>query len=396
MAGPPDAGPEGEILLELDWRPPAVAGVRIRSTRPLHGSRLFVGKRPHEALPLVPLLFAVCGTAQSYTAATACERALGIPTPPATDEARRLLVLFETAREHLWRVFMDWPRLRGAAAQPGPVAEASALMTAFRRALWGEEKPFLPGAMPSPDAPAAALEAVAGLERLLTGALDLKASGGVLEAADPDGLCDWARARPGPDILPWVRERGWGVLLDGAIEPLPALEPKALQPLFEGLDVDEFLARPRWDGATRETGPFARCRTHPLPAACEAAGEGLLARLAARLVELAAIPEQLFGGLERLAQGGEEPAEARSRDGGTGLAQAEAARGRLVHYVRVEGGLIADFRILAPTEWNFHPDGLLARALAAVRAHHREELEQAAGVVVTAVDPCVGCRVMVR
>ena len=396
MAGPPDAGPEGEIVLELDWSPPAVEGVRIRSTRPVHGSRLFVGKRPQEALPLVPLLFAVCGTAQSCTAAAACEQALGIPTTPAADEARRLLVLFETAREHLWRVFMDWPRLCGAAVQPASVAEASTLMAAFRRALWGDEEPFMPGAMPSPNAPAAAREVVEGLDRLVTGALGLKGSGGVLEAEDPDALCDWARTRPGPDLLPWVRERGWGGLLDGAVEPLPVLEPKALRALFEGPGVDEFLARPRWGGETRETGAFARCRADPLLAACERAGEGLLARLAARLVELAAIPEQLAGGLERLAQGGEEGVRVPTGPRGTGIAQTEAARGRLVHYLRLEGDLIADFRILAPTEWNFHPDGLLARALRALRAERRDTLEQAARVVATAVDPCVGYRVVFR
>ncbi len=396
MAGPPDAGPEGEIILELDWSPPAVAGVRIRSTRPVHSSRLFIGKRPEEALALVPLLFAVCGTAQSCAAAAACERALGIPTTTAVDEARRLLVLFETAREHLWRVFMDWPALRGATVQPAAVAEASALMAAFRRALWGEGRHFLPGAEPSPGGPAAAREAVAGLERLVVRALDLKGSGGALEAADPDALCDWARAHPGPDLLPWVRGRGWGAFPEREAKPLPALEPDALRTLFEGPGVDDFLARPRWGGETRETGPFARCRAHPLLAAFERAGEGLLARLAARLVELAAIPGQLFGGLERLALGAEGAAGAPMGPGGTGIAQAEAARGRLVHYVRLEGGVIADFRILAPTEWNFHPDGLLARALAALRAERREELEQAARVVATAVDPCVGYRVVFR
>ena len=44
-------------------------------------------------------------------------------------------------------------------------------------------------------------------------------------------------------------------------------------------------------------------------------------------------------------------------------AMAEMARGLLVHAVRVEGGRIADYAIVAPTEWNFHPRGALFREL---------------------------------
>ena len=45
--------------------------------------------------------------------------------------------------------------------------------------------------------------------------------------------------------------------------------------------------------------------------------------------------------------------------------------------------------VFAPTEWNFHPRGVVALGLAALPASDAETLEQQAGLLVTAVDPCV-------
>ncbi len=48
---------------------------------------------------------------------------------------------------------------------------------------------------------------------------------------------------------------------------------------------------------------------------------------------------------------------------GSGIGLAETARGLLLHRVQVERGLVTDYRIVAPTEWNFHPGGPLAQGL---------------------------------
>jgi hypothetical protein len=56
----------------------------------------------------------------------------------------------------------------------------------------------------------------------------------------------------------------------------------------------------------------------------------------------------------------------------------------------LEGGLIRDYRILAPTEWNFHPQGVVARGLATLSPSTDErDLRRQAGLFVTLVDPCV-------
>jgi Ni,Fe-hydrogenase I large subunit len=60
------------------------------------------------------------------------------------------------------------------------------------------------------------------------------------------------------------------------------------------------------------------------------------------------------------------------------------ARGLLLYWVQLEShGTVAQYRMLAPTEWNFSPQDALALPLAA-----RAPLDHAA-----AFDPCVECSV---
>ena len=113
-------------------------------------------------------------------------------------------------------------------------------------------------------------------------------------------------------------------------------------------------------------------------------GNGLLARVVARLVDIAVSLVRLgefFSGSARLP----------FRRAGDGIATVEAARGRLTHKVSIESDRILDYRILAPTEWNFHPHGALAQGLKTLAAD--DALRRNVQLLVDAVDPCVESRI---
>ena len=146
--------------------------------------------------------------------------------------------------------------------------------------------------------------------------------------------------------------------------------------------------------APLHSSPFTRRLGLPLIAdLTRKLGNGLLPRLAAQLVELAVLQLRLRTGLTRL----DEAAEPIAGDmpGGVGIAQVQAARGLLVHRVAVDRGRICDYRILAPTEWNFHPQGVVARGLSALPPTDAATLKRLARLFVTAVDPCVAYHVTV-
>ena len=70
----------------------------------------------------------------------------------------------------------------------------------------------------------------------------------------------------------------------------------------------------------------------------------------------------------------------------------EAARGALQHQIELSSEeQVASYRILAPTEVNFAPDGSAAAGLKVLLASTKnpEQLEQQARLWVAAIDPCV-------
>jgi hypothetical protein len=83
--------------------------------------------------------------------------------------------------------------------------------------------------------------------------------------------------------------------------------------------------------------------------------------------------------------------------GGEALAWTEMARGLLCHWVRLDLGheapTVLDYQVVAPTEWNFHPRGAVAAALAAMPAGGdsatRLATARSIGVLAAAFDPCI-------
>ena len=147
-----------------------------------------------------------------------------------------------------------------------------------------------------------------------------------------------------------------------------------------------FAASPSLEGRAPETGAFARCW-----AQTSFSDGALAARFQARMIDIA----ECFTELERAATDAPHPS-ALSPAPREGFAAGETSRGRLYHWVRLSADdRIEDHRIVAPTEWNFHPTGPFKEALlgATIRCDCAERrIVQLAGLF----DPCAPFRVEVR
>jgi coenzyme F420-reducing hydrogenase alpha subunit len=149
-----------------------------------------------------------------------------------------------------------------------------------------------------------------------------------------------------------------------------------------------FARAPDLEGEPRETGAIDNASNHAAVSMAMASdGNSLATRLFARLVQLATSIASLRAGaaLSRI--------DAWSPVGGEGLAVVRTARGLLVHHARVVGDRVSGYAIVAPTEWNFHPRGAVARGLRALPAANDERLAQDAKLLVALADPCVRCTV---
>lgn len=374
---------EGSVTVRLTIANEMVRTAAVGVQRPTDVAAALRGKTVAEAMILVPLLFSACGTAQGMAALSACEMALGLTPAPAHRAARSLLVLAETLSSHAWNLHIDGPHRLGEPPETQEVATVRAVTAGILPALYPERDHLRPGGgtlRPNADALAVA---IARLDAHVAQTV----LGGVALPGDASSLAAWATQ----GLTPPAR------LLHRALDA-PAFGASPLGPLAERsaawfgrhLAGDAgFTARPHDDGVPAYTGPLARMAGQPPVAELLVRfGPGLAAHAAARLAEVAELPARMAELIADLAPAG--PGTAHDAPGeGTGVV--ETARGRLAHWVRLSDGRIAEHRMAAPTEWNFHPDGPLARGLAGVPAG--PDLPERAGLLTAMLDPCVACAI---
>lgn len=386
-------GIEGRLTIDLDRGADGTGRATIASSRPLKFAQAFIGKAPDDVVRTLPLVFSVCGLAQGAAAAQACERALGIAAEPETRCIRRLLVHVETLREHLVRAVMDWPRLLGCEPQTADMLRVLRLCAGIRRMLDPGTTALTIGGTGRLDR-AQMTAAIADFEGLIE-ALVLAEPIAAWQARRDVGDIDvWSKApaTPSQRLVRTVLDRGWGGAGRAEMRFLPSLADGELARRLLDEDCEDFIAAPTWDGAPCETSALSRQAESPLVRELMGVyGAGLLIRIIARLVEIAETPRLMRAVLEARA----DEQEAASAGCGRGLAQVEAARGRLVHSVEIEDNVVRRYAILAPTEWNFHGQGGAARGLAEIAGRDRN-VSEVAELFVTAVDPCVGFELRVH
>jgi hypothetical protein len=377
-------GIEGSLAIRLSTAGGAVRSVAIRSSRPVMVADVFCGKRIEECREMLPLLFSVCATAQTCAGVRACEGALGLPMLPAVEQIRERLVRMETVREHLWRILLDWPAFVGGAADRESMAEAVALHREYRLALCPDQDPFQVGILRCSTGDSLLGGILDRLDGLLQRAVFGMPKSRWLELTQEDALTAWAgkRATTAAALIDDLVKQGLRGIGGCLVDPLPMLEPLRLERAMRDI---AYLQQPQWSGSCRETSCLTRTRSALLERLQRVYGNGLLVRLVSRLSELA----QLAGSLLPSRAETSMESGAGSVAPPVGVGQVAAARGQLAHRVELEGERIASYRILAPTEWNFHPRGVVARALSSLKAGPRQ-LEQQARLLINAVDPCVG------
>jgi len=354
----------GHIDLRLRQQGGRIAAVEAASVRP-QAATLFRGKTPDEVAQLAPMLFSLCGGAQSVAAQSALQAAQGGLATEKELSDRVAKVRCETALEHLWHIMLDWPQLCGLSRREAEFAEC-------RRACMRAKS---------------ASEFVVALQATINSILLDKPSEDWL-ASDASGWAAWSNYGSGlaANILRCLQRAN-----------IPPLAPVNCLPrmgavdwaAMEGISQANFSARPSLNGSPRETGALARMATHTMVSPLLAAGRNIEARLVARLVELTDIASGA-------AISSHDWVDATACGKGAGLARVETARGMLIHRAVVEDGIVTDYAIIAPTEWNFHPQGTFTREAACLSADEDAGLQQQVRMLALSLDPCVAYEVMLE
>lgn len=346
------------------------------SARPDWAETLTRGRFVAEVPAMLASLYSLCGQAHRLCAELALQAAAGRAEPRVPNAA--WVLQLETVREHARRICLDWPpSLAAQAAREAAVTDSTRALHACPALLSSGTGSDTRSVMP---------DTRYWLEQQL---LAMPAVEWLLEwERDPAAwLAGWSESAPGwfPGLLRQCRPF--------ADLPTPAAVPLRVHAAVPSLrqlagclrDDAHFSRQPLWQGACAETGSWTRVHdpiTRPTLTPWQ--------RLGARLAELArlSLPDvRAVSGSGWLAMG------ALSLAPDEGLAWVEMARGLLLHHVVVEratpGARVLSYRVLAPTEWNFHPQGGVAQALERMPLADAEFVPRQVAALMAAYDPCV-------
>ncbi|HEY0845750.1 MAG TPA: hypothetical protein VGE12_10300 [Noviherbaspirillum sp.] len=370
--------PEGNIGIRLAWDGKQISRVQI-SPRPLvQVNALLRGKSPQEALRIIPMIFSLCGQAQAAAAATALDAAASgdMPVVPLTRERR---VLAEALQEILWRFLLDLPRILHAPPQSQQLAllrrQLAGCLSAADEAQWQQGIAGLASATG---------HALFGTAAGWTACKDAANLIRMLEASDTATarllVACWKNDTPPAGkpvaLMPFAQA---GHVMDTLLPSLAA-EPR-------------FSAYPTWQGHAMETGSLARMQHCPPMAGLltnRAPSTGL--RLLARLLDI----DDLLSRLRAPALPEDSFVQGAPFGPGAGIAWVQNARGLLLHRAVLDKqGAIADYCVVAPTEWNFHPAGPCAQELTCKPASTRAQAHQHAELAAHSLDPCVAYQIEV-
>jgi hypothetical protein len=354
---------EGELTVRLGIQADRIRTVDIASTRAPLPARLTQGLPVADVERTIPLLFSICARAQGAAANAALAAARGLEPDPEQLAQRRRDVRREAVVELVTRLLIDWPKALGATPDIAAVAR-------IRQA---------PPELQLDVCRAVSEQRVLGIDAARW-----------LDTMTADALKRWMTegstlpARMLRQLQEEVPELG-----DSDVEVMPDTSAEVLSRIVPAPnECAGFSRTPHWQGKPVETGPLARQGRHPLIAAFVARhGNTVGARFVAQLVELAT---GLTEGPSR-----EDVVRQHTVAPGVGLGLAETARGLLLHQAQVSEGCVDRYRIVAPTEWNFHPDGALTRGLVGRPVRDATDTRRRAALLVQALDPCVACTIEV-
>ena len=358
-------GLAGRLIL----RPGTLASVRCE--RPMVGAALLArltGGRHAALLPdIIAAVFTLCADAQRWTSRRAIRAALGAADSAAETAREARVLALHVVREHLQRFALDLPTLA-----PRAVAPASA--------QWLRDAPVM--SLPAFTGTAGETT-LAATETALQGWIERRLLGmpprDWLEAWRREQgawLDHWCRGRDHP-VAQWLAAvRDDARAIAWPCRPLDVLNAPDAGPRELAAAVaaqPSFAERPLWHGAAAETGPWTHLG-HTVAAFT------VWDRLGARLAEIAHVASGTPLALGALPTGD-----------GEGIAWTEMSRGLLMHWVQLAPGereastaRAARYHVLAPTEWNFHPEGAFARLL-----HAGALSPPQVNLAAAALDPCI-------
>ena len=410
---------QGQIIINITYSGKdelaTIDEVNIHSSRPTQTSKILTGKTPEAATAMIGMVYSLCSTAQKCASVRAIENATGYVASPVTEAMRDAMVHLETLREHLLRILIHWSEFTGMRPEHEAAASVIRIRQDIERTARVNCTLFKPGINYSPLAKQDVRSVSASLAELRKIIEDKVTSCSLeqwqdnkLEVELSQGNLTTARA-----LHLLIRNRQWE---NHCPSKTPQLElcTSAIPELQALMQSWSFIATPTWSGGARENSVLSRALPGQTVKPTDTTLKTRLLNQIDEVVSLQRLLEKHFVETSQTPPCSPQPESAQTTDAVvlnslqdsiqdsiqdsmpdtrpetiTGVGLAPAARGLLVHDLTLKNGLISDYRILAPTEWNFHPHGVIVTSLTGLQGP-LSDLKTQATLLTELIDPCVG------
>lgn len=355
----------GTIRIDVTVSRSLACSVAVGASRPQGLTRMFVGRRPEEAPALAGQVFSLCGFAQSVASRLAVLNAADLPINDEERLGAGAGLLAERIFETLRALVLQWPL-------PLRQAVAAAAGKHLREALGASQAIIMQAKAGSIDR--AHFEAAAARLKGAATALGVPHEGGM--------------PMTGTACAAMLRDIEQDTVFAGrSPDPLTAAEDAEV--VARLCTEARYGSMPHLPGRVIETGAYAR-----VGFSGSSGGGHLAQRLRARMQDVRNSLNQLAAGdaldWAALASSGPTP-------GTGGYGAVECARGRLYHQAEIGAdGTLSAYRILAPTEWNFHPAGPFVETLLSSPIGTDGAAMRSVSLLAALFDPCVAFEVQVR
>ena len=369
---------EGEAQVLYRYEGDRVADAQIRFLTGRHVEKILAGRDPGDALAINPRICGICGHAHLIATVRALEGCYpDLRLPCKAEIVRELTLSFELLQNHFkWFYLTIFPLLFPGEERVGEAVEPARKvgeMIALIAGKYPHNSYALPGGITAEVSP---LDLLGVSERLRE--VERHFSRNLIDVDLGEfSRCDRIETmleREGdlPRAMAAILDREWqrlGRSFDrfivfgsgGLFESGKSLATRVTQHLDlrnlgeEPIEGSKALSV-RYRGKVYETGPLARAMLLKTPLIREAHrryGDSIFSRILARVCEIPRLLlycRHLLEEIDLSESSWEDPGTLPREAEGVGIV--EAARGSLIHRVRIERGIIAEYQIVTPTQWN--------------------------------------------
>ena len=345
----------------------------VTSNRPFAIQKLFINRKPTELVQLVGLSYSLCGQAQKFTA----NSVLNLLTEQETFNALDL-VMVESLREHLLSIVQMLQKLNliNQAEQIAFMSGVGRWVPRFKAAKTAEEQQVVVD------------EILVEYEKLIDGQNWLECFSAI-EAKPKDSI-------ELPGLLGLLMQalsvdfKTESASVDITKSQLHAINHDVLFINLNSMNWHEWASKPEVEGRAIENSAFSRIAQGSNEWGELAKKAPLKTRLLARFVDIKQHLEALLSKDHSQSFKNKLFGKATVSDSEQ-IAWVETARGRLYHFAQTQGvdEPVQSYVISAPTEWNFHPQGVAGSLISNLKTSSHEQWKTEVSMIAQIIDPCV-------